>query len=92
MEKRSSNIELLRIILIFMVILIHSLSSTITKSVNSNVNYIGFVGLYVFDRPAVNVFILISAYFSWDKIEFNHGRIWKKCNANCMLYSYYFIV
>ena len=60
--KRESNIELLRIIAILMVICIHLYQQDVPKILQNKNIFINF--LYSFSLCAVNIFLIISGYFS----------------------------
>ncbi|MCC3403581.1 acyltransferase family protein [Eubacterium sp. BL-380-WT-2B] len=64
---RQSNIELLRIICLFMVIVIHVFGSSIAADNGWSINKMWMLTFYSFSRGSVNVFIIISGYFLFKK-------------------------
>lgn len=81
MKKRKSNIELLRIVMILMVILNHYLNGDMggllnyTQSNTPNY-YLGRL-LYSMCVVAVNVFVIITGYFSYSKKEVKVSKVIK---------------
>lgn len=65
--KRESNIELLRIVLLFMVILTHAMGNFMAHIEVMDAPTVMWGMMYAFTRPAVNVFVLISGYYSIEK-------------------------
>ena len=65
-KKRNANMELLRLLLMFMIIMLHALGkSNVLENVGSNISLNGVIawGLEALSICAVNVFILISGYY-----------------------------
>ena len=83
---RNSNIELLRILCMFFIILHHSFChSGINYNLN-NLNYNILFGLQFLAKVANNIFILITGYYMLDK-EINKKSI-KKIIFKTFFYSY----
>lgn len=63
--KRDTNIELLRIISMFLIVILHSFrdSGVITKLDSGTVNYYWSYFIYGITQIAVNCFVLISGYY-----------------------------
>lgn len=68
---RQSNIELLRIILILMIILLHYLNGSMGGALShTNSDTVNFYFIHILESIsiiAVNVFVLITGYFSYKK-------------------------
>lgn len=73
-EARKSNIELLRIIIIFGVIVLHYNRPAVTGETHITINEINLFVLNIFESifvSAVNIFILISGYFMCTSLKRN---------------------
>lgn len=64
---RESNIELLRIVLLFGVILTHGMGSYMSHISVFDYKAVSWGWVYALTRPAVNIFVLISGYYSIGK-------------------------
>lgn len=78
-KQRASNIELLRIVLILMIIILHYLNGGMGGLLlhvreNSTNYYLGHL-LESFCIIAVNVFILITGYFSVNKTNISVSKV-----------------
>ena len=76
-KKRNANIELLRMISMFMVVLLHALGKgnlLVNLSDNHGVNAVIAWGIESLSLSAVNIFILISGYFLINS-TFKIGRV-----------------
>ena len=77
--KRKSNIELLRIILILMIIILHyfngSMGGLLSHVTSGTFNYYLSHFLESFCIIAVNVFIIITGYFSFNKSAINTSKV-----------------
>lgn len=72
MDKRNSNIELLRVIVAFMIILLHCLGvyGGVIKNLEKwSINFYIAIFLQSFSIIAVNCFVFITGYFQIDKKE-----------------------
>lgn len=78
MEKeRNIGIDLLRIVLMYMICTLHTLShGGVLGNAKSTINFFGMWALYELFNCAVNAYALISGYFSQDKPQ-NYKRIIK---------------
>lgn len=71
MRERKSNIELLRIVLILMIIILHyfnaDMGGVLGHTISGSINYYSSHLLESMSIVAVNVFVLITGYFSYKK-------------------------
>ena len=71
MRERKSNIELLRIVLILMIIILHyfnaDMGGVLGHTIPGSINYYSSHLLESMSIVAVNVFVLITGYFSYKK-------------------------
>lgn len=90
MKKRNSNIELLRIISMFLIVVCHFVNQTEFTLNNSIIN-IFFIKLFgTFGRLSVNIFVIISAWFLIDKPS-NFKKI-IKLYGQVLFYSLFFLI
>lgn len=78
-SERNSNIEYLRIVSIFMVLVLHYLNGSIGVALDqvdpTSLMYIVCVGVESFSITAVNIFVIISGYFLVDSKKIKISKI-----------------
>lgn len=78
-SERNSNIEYLRIVSIFMVLVLHYLNGSIGGALDqvdpTSLMYIVCVGVESFSITAVNIFVIISGYFLVDSKKIKISKI-----------------
>lgn len=88
MKSRNSNLELLRIISIFMIILGHTVWETSwNESTNFSVNSFIIQNFWIGAKLGVNLFVLISGFFLSTRVKFKVKPIFKLW-INVVFYSW----
>lgn len=75
-QQRNSNMELLRIICMFLIVALHASSQSGIREMSLSVNQFFALLMSQFGRIAVATFVALGAYFLVD-IKFTAGRILK---------------
>ena len=76
MHKRNTNIEILRIISMYLIILGHSIGHSHLNACHNSANALIINAIKIITIPATNIFVLISSYFLID----SHFKIKRICS------------